>query len=317
MPLSSLQRNLATRLMNKAFAKMKRDAGYIEALRERYQAYLKDFASKENLRVGEAMQSEKLARLAFEKILDSPIEFELRSWPWTILRQVGKCLYDLLLDATRFDVRLFDSANETEKSNPTAMSHYQHAFFIVFRQHGPEVHCEVKTHPALVRAFDIAQSRALRFEATELPMLVPPVPWISAHTGGYLLANLRLIRSSDAQWLDTLSLFKQHAGPDDCSRRVTRTCLEPSLDALNTLGSVPWKINKRILQHVTDVFRKKGDRSLSIPVTESCFPSPARTKRLVRQFFGEIHPFFLFTFRPQKEARFGEIASVLYMQCRV
>ncbi len=53
---------------------------------------------------------------------------------------------------------------------------------------------EIKPLPALFRLFEVEKLRELEFDATEVPMLVPPIPWISTKEGGYLLRGSRFVR---------------------------------------------------------------------------------------------------------------------------
>jgi DNA-directed RNA polymerase len=50
---------------------------------------------------------------------------------------------------------------------------------------------EVKPHPALAKLFGPQKLRKIRFLTTELPMLVPAVPWFSPSQGGFLIETAR------------------------------------------------------------------------------------------------------------------------------
>jgi DNA-directed RNA polymerase len=50
--------------------------------------------------------------------------------------------------------------------------------------------------------------------------------------------------------------------------------LYPSLDSLNQLGAVPWKINAPLLDLVISIFNEKGDEDLGVPPPPSEAPPP-------------------------------------------
>lgn len=82
-----------------------------------------------------------------------------------------------------------------------------------------------------------------------LPMVVPPEPWTSWDTGGYLT-------------LPTLAVTHHR----DVARRLFDTGhLQPRLETLNRLGKVPWEINKEILQLQLDAYHLNHR---SVPVSD-------------------------------------------------
>lgn len=117
------------------------------------------------------------------------------------------------------------------------------AFYTIFRSQGRIVKEEVKPHPILARLFRGSEQEYLKFPAYEVPMRCPPKPWISVISGGYLVSHADVVRlpiQAVQQW-----------------KRLTNAphaTLYPSLDSLNQLGSVPWKVNKRILDVILEVF---------------------------------------------------------------
>ena len=60
--------------------------------------------------------------------------------------------------------------------------------------HGVHLKEEIKPHPVLVKLYQAASRDELTFDATLVPMLCPPIPWVSIRTGGYLLSAARVIR---------------------------------------------------------------------------------------------------------------------------
>nr|ABC17816.1 mitochondrial RNA polymerase [Tigriopus californicus] len=115
------------------------------------------------------------------------------------------------------------------------------AFYKVLRTRGKGRELEeVKPHPVLTSLFAIGKLSDLSFPVTELPMVVPPRPWVSDSSGGYLLHEVEMTRRPVEEAVET--------------PRSPNTLL-PTLDALNQLGSTPWIINKPILECIVEVFR--------------------------------------------------------------
>ncbi len=53
---------------------------------------------------------------------------------------------------------------------------------------------EIRPLPALFRLFSADKHSELEFGAQDVPMIVPPVPWISTREGGNLLRKSKFVR---------------------------------------------------------------------------------------------------------------------------
>lgn len=84
-----------------------------------------------------------------------------------------------------------------------------------------------------------------------LPMLVPPVPWTNHHCGGYLTHHTTLLRYRSRSQLSVLKLA-------DLSN-VHRS--------LNYLGSIPWRINKRVIDVMKELYAR-GESVGDLPSRE-------------------------------------------------
>ena len=106
----------------------------------------------------------------------------------------------------------------------------------------------------------------LNFSAALLPMLSPPLPWHSHSQGGYLVSKVVLVR------------MPFHVASEGKKRieSAPNQQLYPALDALNALGSIPWRINSAILDLVVQVFNQKGSKELDIAQPPSALPSPSQ-----------------------------------------
>lgn len=108
-----------------------------------------------------------------------------------------------------------------------------------------------------------AAERTMTFEAAEVPMLCPPLPWTSPHSGAFLLSPTKLMRSMEGT--------TQH-------QRLLEACaptdLHGALDALTQLGNCAWRVNGRVLDLVLELFTNKGCPRLGVPAPPSEAPRP-------------------------------------------
>lgn len=108
-----------------------------------------------------------------------------------------------------------------------------------------------------------AAERTMTFEAAEVPMLCPPLPWTSPHSGAFLLSPTKLMRSMEGT--------VQH-------QRLLEGCppaeLHGALDALTQLGNCAWRVNGRVLDLVLTLFTDKGCPRLGVPAPPSEAPRP-------------------------------------------
>ncbi|XP_073139231.1 DNA-directed RNA polymerase 1B, mitochondrial-like [Henckelia pumila] len=79
-----------------------------------------------------------------------------------------------------------------------------------------------------------------------MPMLVPPLNWTGYERGAYLFLPSYIMRTHGA---------KQQR---DVIKRTPKQQLEPIFQALNTLGSTKWKVNKRILSVIDRIWANGG-----------------------------------------------------------
>lgn len=102
---------------------------------------------------------------------------------------------------------------------------------------------EVKPHPVLARLFRESEQEYLTFAAYDVPMKCPPKPWISVTSGGYLVAHADIVRlpiQAVQQWQRLIN--------------APANSLYPAFDSLNQLASIPWAVNKPMLNVILDVF---------------------------------------------------------------
>ncbi len=95
-------------------------------------------------------------------------------------------------------------------------------------------------------------------------MLSPPLPWYSHRHGGYLVTNVSLVRLPPYASQQRLRL-----------ENTPSQQLYPALDALNALGSIPWRVNCAILDLAIQIFNSNGSKELDIPQPPSTLPPPS------------------------------------------
>ncbi|XP_077834825.1 DNA-directed RNA polymerase, mitochondrial isoform X19 [Macaca mulatta] len=122
----------------------------------------------------------------------------------------------------------------------------------------------LKPHPAYVQLLETAAEPTLTFEAVDVPMLCPPLPWTSPHTGAFLLSPTKLMR--------TVEGATQH---QELLETCPPTALHGALDALTQLGNCAWRVNGRVLDLVLQLFQAKGCPKLGVPAPASEAPQPA------------------------------------------
>lgn len=128
--------------------------------------------------------------------------------------------------------------------------------YVVYRTPGNFTEKQIKVHPTVAHFFSHIPQVELEFDCTELPCLVPPLPWLSTTTGGYLLTQTEFVRlpiSAGQQEARLKSLPTEKIGG--------------LLDSINVLNSCPWKMNQEVLDLLIQIFQQGGSRQLSVPVS--------------------------------------------------
>ncbi|CAH1772672.1 unnamed protein product [Owenia fusiformis] len=244
-----LATTLGHRLMQKYVIHTKHKAGSAKKIRKMYHEYISKYNASQ-LKEG---NHREMWQTLCQKFTDGPtLDVKDPLWPEQVMRDVGHFMYNIILSETKI------AAGNTPVSGIKSIP----AFYNIYRNHSNKMKEEVKPHPALVRLYRDVGIRSLTFDIYEVPMLVPPIPWTSVRSGGFMLASTKLVRLPEAH-------PEQHEVMAACPPEQ----LYPVLDSLNTLSSCAWKINKEVLDIIIDVFNSKGDKNLDIPPPISECPS--------------------------------------------
>ena len=128
--------------------------------------------------------------------------------------------------------------------------------YTVYRVPGNFTEKQIKVHPTVAQFFSLVPQKEIEFDCTELPYLVPPLPWLSSTSGGYLLKQTDFVRLP-------ISAHEQDA-------RLRSLPIEKTgglYDSINVLNSCPWRINQAVLDLLIQNFQQGGNRKLSVTVS--------------------------------------------------
>lgn len=166
--------------------------------------------------------------------------------------QIGEFLYDIMLKHMKLRVPLLTKQKHEIKNLKDSNS----ILYAVYRRLGNSAEKQIKVHPTVIRFFSHIPQTEFEFDCTEIPCLVPPLPWLSTTTGGYLLNQTDFVR------------LPVSAGQQDARlRSLPIEKVGGLLDSINVLNSCPWKMNQQVLDLLIDVFQRGGSRHLSVPVS--------------------------------------------------
>ncbi|KAG7258710.1 hypothetical protein CRUP_013148, partial [Coryphaenoides rupestris] len=146
-------------------------------------------------------------------------------WPYVVEVELGTYLVELMVKHLKIDSDVLQPAAQERKRIPIL-------YHIQIQLGATETH--------------------LTFDASVMPMLCPPVPWVSSKYGAYLLSPTKLMRSVDGATQHENLLEGCHS-------------LHPVLDSLNLLGSCTWRVNTALLDIIVAIFNDRGSVKLGVP----------------------------------------------------
>ncbi|KZT54741.1 DNA/RNA polymerase [Calocera cornea HHB12733] len=167
-------------------------------------------------------------------------------WTQAVRARVGSFLLDALMDVakiTRVGIR---------PSNGEQVSEVQPAFAHTYEfMHGRKIGM-IKFNQELVEQLSSEPIRDA-LHPRQLPMLIPPRPWIDVEKGAYMYSRTPVMRFKDSLEQSAFLRSASIAGH-----------LESMYAALDVLGSTPWTINKPIFDVVLTVWNT-GEAFAKIP----------------------------------------------------
>ncbi|XP_023015576.2 mitochondrial RNA polymerase [Leptinotarsa decemlineata] len=221
------------------------------------------------------------------------LNMDHRRWTPSTLVLIGKFLYQIIMFDLKVDVNLLKPEIKHKSYLP--------AFYTVFRMQPQTRYSieEVKPHPLLSKLVRQSFPETLTFTINEMPMVCPPVPWISTELGGYLLMPSEFIRLPVESTTQRQRL--REVGPQQ---------LYPNFDALNQLAAVPWKVNKKVLDVVLHVFKNGGSSELNVPEAPEKLEVPTAPKHEM----SKLEKYQLFKEKIQYKVKKAEMYS-LWCEC--
>lgn len=161
-----------------------------------------------------------------------------------------------MLKHMKLRVPLLTKTRQMKDDEKVSSKNANAVLYTVYRSPNDFSEKQIKVHPTVTHFFSHIPQKELEFDCTELPAVVPPLPWLSTSTGGYLLNQTDFVR------------LPMSAGEQDARLRSLPTeKIGGLLDSINVLNSCPWKMNTQVLDLLIDVFQRGGSRHLSVPVS--------------------------------------------------
>ncbi|XP_023368396.1 DNA-directed RNA polymerase, mitochondrial isoform X3 [Otolemur garnettii] len=245
--LVALAQELGMRAFNRRMVQKQKLNNQVQVLEQQYTQYL-------HLLAADTQVAEPCLPRQYWEALEPPKALREQPWPVPVLLQLGRQLAEILVQA----VQMPGSLAAPQGSCRLIPVLYHVYSFRSYRQIGI-----LKPHPAFVQLLAKAAEPTLTFETVDVPMLCPPLPWTSPHSGAFLLSPTKLMRAVEGT--------TQH-------QRLLERCppaeLHGALDALTQLGNCAWRVNGRVLDLVLELFRGKGCSHLGVPPPASEAPRP-------------------------------------------
>ncbi|OCU00680.1 hypothetical protein XELAEV_18006459mg [Xenopus laevis] len=256
-----MSRDMGTKINNRYSIHKKLKAYNLNKIKVLYRDYCQLLAK--NGKVSGLLPREMWEQLEQEKYGGPSLMNVDTIWPNTLLVQLGTHLVDLMVQEIKVPNDLLSSRDDP-KLIPVLYHMYS---FRSTKQIGL-----IKPHPIFSQIQLDARESCLTFESSVMPMLCPPVPWMSPRFGAYLLSPAKLMRCMEGAVQHQLLLEKSPPGQ-----------LYPVLDSLNQLGMCAWRINQTILDIIVSIFNLKGNEKLDIP------PPISEAPKMPEQPHGDVN----------------------------
>lgn len=271
--LMFVAKELGLRVNNKFCIRQKVHSQMLDKLTQVYNSYVELLAS--NTPASRLLPRERWMEVEALMSAGPSLLCDETPWPNTLVIQLGTFLVDLMVQSLKVRSDLLHSGSSHKHSHGHSHPHtpgqshegsknipvlYHMYTFRSNRQVG-----FIKPHPILTQMQTDATETTLTFDSYVMPMLCPPVPWMSPRYGAYLLTPTKLMRSVDGAVQHQLMLEK-------CGDHE----LHAVLDSLNQLGNCAWRINQPLLDIIISIFNDKGNDKLDVPPPISEAPEVPR-----------------------------------------
>ncbi|KAJ2797152.1 DNA-directed RNA polymerase, partial [Coemansia guatemalensis] len=180
----------------------------------------------------------------------------LDAWDLSTKMRIGSLLISMLIEAARVPDTTMDSTGQV-------VQHMVPAFTHSCAMRKGKRYGMVTPHKSLMELFR-SESIAGFMHARHLPMLVPPRPWLSYNSGGYLTRDEPCMRMQDNH--EQLRYLKRASNEDRLTTLLT---------GLDALGMTRWAINHTVFAAVKRAWNS-GHAVAEIPASVYNAPEPQK-----------------------------------------
>ncbi|XP_019463791.1 PREDICTED: DNA-directed RNA polymerase 3, chloroplastic-like isoform X1 [Lupinus angustifolius] len=165
--------------------------------------------------------------------------------PWDRVTQakLGSRLIELLINTAY----VHSPVNQCADTPPDIRPAFRHRFKAVLKNPGEKIlknYGVIECDPLLLVGLDKSATHMLM---PYMPMLIPPKKWKGYEKGGHLLLPSYIMRTHGSK--------KQQ----DAMKNVKRAQMKKVFEALDTLGSTKWRVNRRLLGVVESIWAGGGN----------------------------------------------------------
>ncbi|BGP03375.1 DNA-directed RNA polymerase [Rhodotorula toruloides ATCC 204091] len=168
------------------------------------------------------------------------------NWTQTIRARVGSVLVSALMEIAEVErtIKHPKTGEQVSEKQPAFSHAYQY-------MRGTKLGI-IKLNPAVSERLD-KDPLDITLHPRFLPMLVKPKPWLTWNSGAYLLHQTPMMRTKESE--EQVQYLQQASD---------NHTLDIIFSGLDTLGAVPWKINRKVFDTVVQVWNS-GDAFADIP----------------------------------------------------
>ncbi|XP_074280847.1 DNA-directed RNA polymerase 3B, chloroplastic [Silene latifolia] len=166
-----------------------------------------------------------------------------KSWSQDTQAKLGSRLIELLIETAYVQ----HPTNQSADSPPDVRPAFRHRFKILTNELGQQVvkrYGVIECDPLVLKGID---SSARYMVIPYVPMLIPPRNWKGYDKGGYLFLPSYVMRTHGSK--------KQQAA----MKKTPPQEMQKVFEALNTLGTTKWRINRKVLGVVEGLWASGGN----------------------------------------------------------
>ncbi|KAG9144070.1 hypothetical protein Leryth_013720, partial [Lithospermum erythrorhizon] len=180
------------------------------------------------------MKKNKLG--AVNKILKR--QDDAKPWGTEAKAKVGSRLIELLLQTA-----YIQRADEIRDGSPDIRPAFVHTFKTAVSKFASRRYGVIHCDPQILKGLE---KTARHMVNLYMPMLIPPVKWTGYDKGAHIVLPSYIMRTHGAR--------QQR----DVVKRTPRKQLQPVFEALDTIGSTKWRVNKRVLNIIDRIWASGG-----------------------------------------------------------